>query len=481
MSININRRVFLSGVLAALAFSFIPAFALADKQPASAEKPAPTQKPASAEKPNLVFGVLSDTHLRRAWGSETPARAFPTKYVRGALEYFRDQGVDAVVHCGDFAHRGLTCEMQFHANLWFKVFPDNKGKDGKPVEKLFVTGNHDWIGSGYGNFADLVYPTNKYPPSVRQPLLAQRVLATNIVEKWQAIWHEPYTRSWHKCVKGYHFFGEHFEGSYKELAGKIAASAKDCQLKGKRPFFVLQHMRPGKPLAKTLSKYPNSVMFFGHWHMSLASECTSFCDKFSLFQCASLRVNALMKVPGCQFEENESELLDPADRGGGRQGMLVKVYDDRLVITRRDFINNASLGPDWVLPLGKYKPNPFSRKELAKTLGAPAFPETTKLTATRTAEELVVSIPQANALPKVRAYAFELRIKRASGEEAFKICRHASGCNFAPTSKVALAPTVVKIPTSKLPSATETLSLTVTPVSALGRRGKPLKLDLAGK
>lgn len=34
-----------------------------------------------------------------------------------------------------------------------------------------------------------------------------------------------------------------------------------------------------------------------------------------------------------------------------RQGMLWKVYDDRIVIRRREFLLGRELGPDWVMPL----------------------------------------------------------------------------------------------------------------------------------
>ena len=104
-------------------------------------------------KPNLVFGVISDTHLRTRHGaSGLPGHNWPDKYFATALEYFKKQNVDAVVHCGDMAHRGQVEEMQFHANVWRKVF----GKDA-PV-KLFVTGNHDKEGAGYGDFVEKNYP-----------------------------------------------------------------------------------------------------------------------------------------------------------------------------------------------------------------------------------------------------------------------------------------------------------------------------------
>ena len=82
--------------------------------------------------------------------SGRPGRRWPHKYFAAALAYFREQNVDAVVHCGDFAHRGQVEEMCFHARVWNRIFPKNLAPDGHEVIKLFVTGNHDTDGAGYG-------------------------------------------------------------------------------------------------------------------------------------------------------------------------------------------------------------------------------------------------------------------------------------------------------------------------------------------
>ena len=118
-------------------------------------------------RPNIVFGVLSDTHLRTGVKSENLGANWSDKYFVAALRYFKECNVDAVVHCGDMAHRGQTREMEFHARAWRKVF----GKSGGPV-KLFVTGNHDADGATYGDFVEKRYPD----PAER----AKHVLATDM-------------------------------------------------------------------------------------------------------------------------------------------------------------------------------------------------------------------------------------------------------------------------------------------------------------
>ena len=139
--------------------------------------------------PNLVFGVVSDTHLRTANKGNGIGANWPDKYFAAALEYFKAQGVDAVVHCGDFAHRGQVREMEFHAEAWRRVFAD-----GREPEKLFVAGNHDLLGADYGDFV-----RNRYPDETER---AKHVLATDMAGNWERIWGEKYEPVWHKEVGG---------------------------------------------------------------------------------------------------------------------------------------------------------------------------------------------------------------------------------------------------------------------------------------
>ena len=87
-------------------------------------------------KPNLVFGVLADTHFRM--DSKWRRGIKTDRFLVAALEYFRSQNVDAVVHCGDMADRGLVEEMRLHADTWRRAFPGNRAPDGHIVEKLLV-------------------------------------------------------------------------------------------------------------------------------------------------------------------------------------------------------------------------------------------------------------------------------------------------------------------------------------------------------
>ena len=85
--------------------------------------------------PKLVFGVISDTHLQVNYNGVNPHGRFPQKHLRKVLEYFRSRKIDALVHCGDMAHRGMVRELEFRNEMIDDVF----GKTGGPV-KLLVAG-----------------------------------------------------------------------------------------------------------------------------------------------------------------------------------------------------------------------------------------------------------------------------------------------------------------------------------------------------
>ena len=59
--------------------------------------------------------------------------------------------VGAVVVAGDLSDWGLKSGLKYVAEAWHSVFPDDRAPDGRKVEKLFCTGNHDYDGYWYGD------------------------------------------------------------------------------------------------------------------------------------------------------------------------------------------------------------------------------------------------------------------------------------------------------------------------------------------
>ena len=441
-------------------------------------------------KPNLVFGVVSDTHLRTANRGNRIGANWPDKYFAAALEYFKKQNVDAVVHCGDMAHRGQVEEMQFHANVWRKVF----GKQG-PV-KLFVSGNHDRDGAGYGGFV-----RNRYPDETER---AKHVLATDMAGNWERIWGEKYEPVWHKEVKGYHFFGCNWGVENTELGNLINTSVGPCGLdKDAKPFFFITHIRPDAPLRKAIRSHRNAVSFFGHNHWSVANWNipTLYYGTLPCIQCASCEPRGCTALVGDSYIcKTKIEGCDAENIGKGRQGYVVRIYDDMMVIERREFSSGAaSLGADWVMPFnwetGKH---PFSKDELKKVIGEPQFREGAKLevsldridkignTATdnpvnpvnpvqenSATPRLCVRIPLANGNPDSRVYAYEVVVAGDEGTPKLHKAVYAAGVNTGVGHEPNGGVTTLEIPASELPPG-KTLTFAVRPLTSLGTFGKPI-------
>ena len=428
-------------------------------------------------KPNLVFGVVSDTHLRTRHGSSgKPGHNWPDKYFAAALEYFKRRGVDAVVHCGDMAHRGQVEEMQFHANAWNRVF----GPSGGPV-KLFVTGNHDAEGARYGGFVEKNYPD----PAER----AKHVLATDMAANWERIWGEKYDGVWHKEVKGYHFFGRNWGVDGAELVRLVEETGKTVRLDDPaRPFFFMTHSRPVAPLRKRVSAKRNAVSFFGHNHWSIANWNMAYLyyGRLPCFECASCEPRGCSGLVGdAWITKAKLEGREKANTGKGRQGYIVRMYDDMMVLERHDFSDGeSSLGADWVMPFAREegsgkRPHPLSREERKKAIGEPQFGKSVKLKVEsvklESGEDAVrVSIPLADGNPESRVYAYEVEVTGDEGTPKLYKAVYAAGCNMGIGHEPNGGVTTLEIPKSELPSG-KTLTFAVRPLTSLGTAGQPIE------
>ena len=422
---------------------------------------------------NLVFGVVSDTHLRTTYGpSGRPGRRWPHKYFAAALAYFREQNVDAVMHCGDFAHRGQVEEMCFHARVWNRIFPKNLAPDGHEVVKLFVTGNHDTDGAGYGSFVK-----NKYPdPEVR----AKHVLQTDMAANWERIWGEKYEPVWHKEVKGYHFFGRNYQETKEELVSCLKRHAdglSESKAKG-RPCFYMQHTRPlwdVRKLLRHLCRGCVPVSFFGHNHWSASS-----WNVISLYKGGV----PCIQVPSCEPRGcgglvgdawiTPAKIERTKQVCKGRQGYVVRVYGDMLVVSRREFGAGGSLGEDWVMPFEKITPHPFSREGLKKAAGEPQFRAGAKLVIEQVQEEgkeIKISIPLADGNPKCRVYAYEIEIAGQAG--VLRKAVYAAGCNLGMGHEPRGGVTTLQVGRAELPKG-EKLAVSAVPLTSVGTRGKAI-------
>ena len=461
---NISRREFLSG---ALAFGGLGGWRLFAAPPG--------WKPHG--NPNIVFGVLADTHLRISRDGGYDGRNWPDKYLVAALEYFWAQNVDAVVHCGDMADRGVIAEMQFHADAWRRVFPDGCAADGRKVRRLFINGNHDVDGGDYGKGFRLeqIWPD----PEER----AKHLLSSDMAGNWERIWGEKYEPVWHKEVKDYHFFGMNWGAQESELKNLIDGQCGACGLEdGTKPFFFITHDWTHGKFNADMRHYRNAFGLWGHWHQSAANWNTIHLlgESIPSIQC-----------PACYPFFDDGRWLGGGDDGiskvplegklaGGRwrQGLVVRVYDDMLTIERREFSEGGSIGPDWVMPFGLYDPHPFSKGELKKVIGKPQFRDGAKLKIVKdsASQRLYVKIPLADGNPDSRVYAYATVVIGDAGSQKLFKAVYAAGCNMGIGHEPNKGVTTLEIAKDELPLG-ESLTVAVRPLTSLGTSGRPIITD----
>ncbi len=442
------------------------------------------------KKPNLVFGVLADTHLRISRDGGYDGKNWPDKYLVSALEYFRAQNVDAVVHCGDMADRGVIDEMQFHADAWRRVFKDDRSTDGRKVVKLFINGNHDVEGGGYGTGFRLeqIWPD---PDELKKHLLS-----SDMAGNWLRIWGEPHEAVWHREVKGYHFFGCDWGRDETAFAEMIDANRGTCRLdEGTKPFFFITHDITHYAFNKFIGGCPNAFGLFGHWHQSAANWNTirMLNETTPSIQCPAAYpfFGDGKWLGGGDKYISKAPLEGKLQGGQWRQGLVVRVYADMLVIERREFGEGGSLGADWVMPFereegkGKReeerikKPHPFSKEALSEVIGEPQFRKGAKLEVVEEASAspcLRVRIPLADGNPDSRVYAYEVVVIGETGSKKLFKAVYAAGCNMGIGHEPNGGVTTLEIPTSELPPG-EALTVAARPLTSLGTSGRPIATE----
>ncbi len=361
----------------------------------------------------LSFGVLSDIHITD-WAS--------ADIFRKTLAYFRDQRVDAVMIVGDMADHGLLPQLENVARAWYSVFPGDRAPDGRHVEKLFVYGNHDPDGLDYRSSA-----MNRTFLSMNMTYEeAEKVQIREIGRAacWEKCFHEKYETIYHKRVRGYDFIGGHWCSS-KGIDGlEEWFAAHGPSLRKDRPFFYFQHASPAATVygadswgdddgrsSRALAAFPNAVAFSGHSHRSLTDLRSYWRGEFT-----SVGTSTLSYVSLPRGHRNRADYRDRLD---GRQGQIVRVFDDRLEFHRRDFYLDEDIDDPIVMPLPAM-PSTFGVRGLARA-AMPAFPKGAKIELTSDGDHISAEFPCALANPTARPWDYAVNFEvRIAGEKRLK-------------------------------------------------------------
>ena len=437
--------------------------------------------------PRLKVAVLSDIHVR----NEDSQKAFIK-----ALEWYRAQDVDAVLVAGDMADQGLVSQLKLVADAWFKVFPDNKMPDGRPVVQLLEYGNHDvanWMEKNYPDPAERARNLIKFDPK----------------GCWEHTFHEAYVPCFSKTVKGYTFVGAHWPG-IGGLDGWLATNGG--KLDPSLPFFYFQHPHPKDtcygPWAwghddgastKALTPFPNAIALSGHSHYTLTDERTVWQGAFTSIGTSSLsytsldysfRENAYKNGNSYGAKESRQHQMPPMPTHDGKQGMLFTICDDHIRIERHEFTWGESLGDDWILPVGKAAEKPFAYAKRIPARTAPEFaadaavkvalvpPKAEKdEPAPKEPMQVAVTFPAAETRNRCRVFEYEVQavVVDDDVEMAVATRRALAPDFFLPASKAGQSGTCV-FALAELPKGVH-LRFDVTPIECFGKKGRPIRSD----
>lgn len=447
----------------------------------------------------LTVGVISDIHI-----SDMPlVGGTSLTTFRAALEYYRDRGVDAVLIAGDLADWGLICQLEAVAKVWYEVFPSDRGADGRRVEKVFVYGNHDIDGT-----ALLSNPARELIPDPEE--LRAQAIVSDRQKVWERIFHEPWAPVFRKTVNGYDFIGAHYvdDKNCPELPAFM--KRQGGLLDPERPFFFTQHLHPRHTCfgdwalweddgtaTRVLSDYPNCVAFSGHSHYSLTDERSIWQGAFTSVSTASLRYLVAHKYRlNTGFKKRDAaknpwHIYRPEavpGSGGrhydGRQGLVMEVYDDRIVLERRDFLHlGVKLADDWVIPLpaAKHRVYDFPRR-IAEAV-APQFAAGAKVSITAnidgTGEDagrtfVRLSFPTAHATAVTpRVFEYEIQIETRRNDFIGVVATHRLAADKWYLPETMMPPVDgVLLPEADLPE--DEYRFVVRPLESFANKGEPI-------
>ena len=371
-----------------------------------------------AGRPRLVFGLLSDIHIRprsemeRLMPGKKAVDTIETDLFEKALAYYDERGVDAVVIAGDLADWGMIGQLKIVLGAWEKIFPGGRSRrDGRKVERLIVFGNHDF--EDWRSKPCKAWFNGGLPPE-------EEIFFHGLEANYGRLFGERYEPIWRKEVKGYTFIGAHW-GRWRGIdAVEPYFAAIGDSLKGDRPFFYIQHPQPRNTClgdwcwgadsgqaTRALSPYPNAVALSGHSHKSLRNERNVWQGAFTSIGTATLSrlgMDGGRENSGHFVSNHRSVMRGVRGYVAGEgihaaHGQLVSVYDGFIEVERREFVRGEPVGANWVVPVpaGGEAPFRYESRQMAERVPAP-FPDGAKVVVSRTKDRVRLEFPSARVV-----------------------------------------------------------------------------------
>jgi hypothetical protein len=244
-----------------------------------------------------------------------------------------------------------------------------------------------------------------------------------------------------------------------------------------------------------LSGYPNVIALSGH-------SCTPITDERQIWQGAftSVGCGALCYIIPTGGRENSKVYHGkedtPPQMGAitgkdGHQGMIMEVYDQRILFRRHEFLYDEDLGV-WDVPLDVTK-RPYSFEYRTLHEPAPQFPEDAKVLVSEPftgkdrsgaiQEQVTVSLPVAVSRGDApRAFDYEVQIEEAGIDVFLGVLtkRVFSEGYFLGEKKDSEKPVRCVFSVEELPVG-KPYRFAVRPLNAFGRKGEPIYSQLFGE
>jgi hypothetical protein len=157
------------------------------------------------------------------------------------------------------------------------------------------------------------------------------------------------------------------------------------------------------------------------------------------------------------------------------QGALVEVYDDRIVIVRRQFMPDETLAEDWVVPLPVKENKPYKLSNRLGKSSSPQFPLGSTVSAVLAGTFLKMKFPQALGEPNARVFKYEVTVESECAEtrsHEFMDPRF----NKAPSQKDAKESVQLMVRAKSLPPG-EKYRVSITPCDSLGNKGRAISSE----
>lgn len=304
--------------------------------------------PPTEKAPLLTFPVMSDVHI----GIDDVSVDAAAKFTQALKDYKDIVNYDAVVINGDLVDSGTVDQY----NTAMSILNEKKVNGAKAI---ITPGNHEYYARDEFD-GDKFKAAERFYDKTGMNAEGYHVEPVDKNTEKSGVFYDTWVKGYHFIVM-YHDRSEMSDAKYSWLEEKISKDELGNKADPAKPVFIFSHY-PYKDTTygsesagwnnpqqfdkfkQILAKHENAMLFTGHTHYTLEHPKTISTDAgYISFNDAAV---AFVQAHG---DGNDSDVYLDKNMS---QGMLVKVYDDKLVVERRELDNNGALiGDPYIIDL----------------------------------------------------------------------------------------------------------------------------------